>query len=71
MTHETNLAADKEEDAHFSFCDLPPTQAHINTTSQHPALADLRMTHKRSIDHHLVCDTNITADALCLLNKPQ
>ena len=57
MAHEANIAkgstpADQDDHTQCPLCGSRATQAHINTTCRHPALIDLRLTHRRVIDQH-------------------
>ncbi len=58
MAHEANLVKGSHHGtaaALCSLCECAATQAHINTTYSHPALQDLRLLHRRDIDHLLLC----------------
>ncbi len=58
IAHEANLAKGSQHGKAAALCPLcgcAATQAHINTTCSHPALQDLRLLHRRDIDHLLLC----------------
>ena len=55
MAHAHNLAKsskleDREQDSKCILCGLKDTQAHADTSCQHPELQDLRASHKQIID---------------------